>query len=68
MVMQFHGLNRHASKTIRVISFPSLQPWSCIYGTRLDEEGIEEFEKALHIAPKYTLARDAIEKCTRQIN
>ena len=34
----------------------------------LMKKALGEFEKALHIAPEYTLARDALEKCTRQIN
>ena len=34
----------------------------------LMKKALTEFEKALNIAPEYTLARDAMEKCTRQIN
>ncbi len=34
----------------------------------LMKRALEEFHKALRIAPDYTLARDAVEQITRQIN
>jgi tetratricopeptide (TPR) repeat protein len=48
--------------------FPHYNLGRCYMAQGLMKRALEEFEKALEIAPNYTLARDAIEETSRQIN